>query len=268
LGFAAEVAPRYRSDRRPAVARDESRRPTEATEALKHLGQLSLRELSMESLLQSMADLTKRVMPGDPEASVTLLIKDQPSTVVDTGPLALGLDEVQYERGDGPCLHAARTGVATEIDDTRADGRWPDFARHAAGHGVLSSLSVPLLLAGEEEYAGALNIYARTPDAFDEASRTVATGFAPYAAVAAGTVQAYRSARKTADNLQIALESRAVIEQAKGILIERHKLTPDQAFEALATVSMGRNAKVRDVAEHLVLTGELPLVRTRSAPIR
>ena len=250
------------------MASNQSPQPANAAEALEHLGRLSLRELSMESLLQSMADLTKRVMPGDPEASVTLLIGDQPSTVVDTGPLALDLDAAQYERGDGPCLHAARTGVPTEIGDTRADGRWPDYARHAAEHGNLSSLSIPLLLAGEEEYAGALNIYARTPDAFDEASRAVATGFAPYAAVAAGTIQAYRTARKTADNLQIALESRAVIEQAKGILIERHKLTPDRAFEALATVSMGRNVKVRDVAEHLVLTGELPLVRTRSAPIR
>jgi GAF domain-containing protein len=252
LGFAAEVAPRYRSDRRPAVARDESRRSTAAAEALGHLGQLSLRELSMESLLQSMADLTKRVMPGDPEASVTLLIKDQPSTVVDTGPLALGLDEVQYERGDGPCLHAARTGVATEIGDTRADGRWPDFARHAAGHGVLSSLSVPLLLAGEEEYAGALNIYARTPDAFDEASRTVATGFAPYAAVAAGTVQAYRSARKTADNLQIALESRAVIEQAKGIIMARNRCDADEAFAMLKRISQHRNVKLHRVAQAIV----------------
>src|SRR3712207_442711 len=168
----------------------------------------------MESLLQSMADLTKRVMPGEPEASVTLLIKDQPSTVVDTGPLALDLDAAQYERGDGPCLHAARTGVAVEIADTRTDGRWPDHARRAAERGNLSFLSVPLLLAGEDEYAGALNIYARTPDAFDEASRAVATGFAPYAAVPAGTVQAYRSARKTADDLQIALESRAEIGRA------------------------------------------------------
>ncbi|GAA5649743.1 hypothetical protein Gobs01_01113 [Geodermatophilus obscurus DSM 43160] len=92
----------------------------------------------------------------------------------------------------------------------------------------------------------------------------MATGFAPYAAVAAETVQAYRSARETADNLQIALESRAVIEQAKGILIERHELTADQAFEALATESVNRNVKVRDIAEHLVLTGHLPLVRTRS----
>lgn len=95
MGFAAEVAPRYQSDRRPLVARNEKQRATEAALALERLGELSLQELSMESLLQSMADLTKRVMPGDPEASVTLLIKDEPRTVVDTGPLALGLDEVQ-----------------------------------------------------------------------------------------------------------------------------------------------------------------------------
>jgi GAF domain-containing protein len=247
------------------VARSDTQRSREAAEALRQLGQRSLQELSMVSLLQSMADLTKRVMPGDPEASVTLLIKDEPKTVVDTGPLALGLDEVQYHHGDGPCLHTARNGVLTEIGDTREDTQWPDYARYIAEHGVLSVLAVPLVLAGEEPVAGSLNIYARRQDAFDEASRAVATGFAPYAAVAAGTVQAYRRARETADNLQKALESRAVIEQAKGILIERHKLTPDQAFEALATVSMRKNVKVRDIAEHLVLTGELPLVRTRSS---
>ncbi len=246
------------------MARSEEQRSIEAAEALEHLGQRSLAELSMESLLQSMADLTKRVMPGDPEASVTLLIKDEPSTVVATGPLALALDEVQYRRGDGPCLRTARDGVLVEIGDTRVDSRWPDYARYVADHSVLSLLAVPLVLPGEEQVAGSLNVYAREPDAFDEASREVATGFAPYAAVAAGTVQAYRKARETADNLQIALESRAVIEQAKGILIERHKLTPGQAFEALATVSMSRNVKVRDIAEDLVRTGELPLVRTRS----
>lgn len=208
------------------MARSDEQRSTEAAEALEHLGEVSLRELSMETLLQSMANLTKRVMPGDPEASVTLLIKDEPRTVVDTGPLALGLDEVQYDRGDGPCLHAARNGVLVEIGDTRVDDRWADYARYVAEHGVRCVLAVPLILDGEEHLAGSLNIYARRPDAFDEASRAVATGFAPYAAVAAGTVQAYCRARETADNLQKALETRAVIEQAKGILIERHKLTP------------------------------------------
>ncbi|MGY1694513.1 ANTAR domain-containing protein [Geodermatophilus sp. SYSU D00814] len=243
------------------MARSEQR-SIEAAEALEHLGRVSVQELSMESLLQSMADLTKRVMPGNPEASVTLLIEDEPRTVVDTGPLALGLDEAQYGRGDGPCLHTARHGVSVEIGDTRVDDRWPDHARYITERGVHSLLAVPLILAGEEQVTGSLNIYARTPAAFDEASRTVATGFAPYAAVAAGTVQAYRSARETADHLRRALESRAVIEQAKGILIERHKVTPDQAFEALSTVSTSQNVKVRDIAEHLVLTGELPLVRT------
>jgi GAF domain-containing protein len=239
------------------VASSSDRPSVQAANALEHLGRLSLRELSMESLLQSLADQTKNVMPGDVEASVTLIIDGAPTTVVDTGSLALDLDHAQYERGSGPCLNAARTGVMTEIADTRAEARWPDYARQAAERGNLSSLSVPLLLAGEQKLAGALNVYAREPAAFDASSRSVATGIAPYAAVAAGTVQAYRSARDMADNLQIALASRAVIEQAKGILIERHKLTADQAFHVLVKASMDTNVKLRDVADHLVRTGEL-----------
>jgi hypothetical protein len=123
-------------------------------------------------------------------------------------------------------------------------------------------------LAGKEQVAGPLDIYAgrRTPST--RPAGRWPPGSPPTRRVTAGTVQAHRSARKAADNLRIALESRAVIEQAKGILIERHKLTPDRAFEALVPVSMSRNVKVRDIAEHLVLTGGLPLVRTRSAPIR
>ena len=152
-----------------------------------------------------------------------------------------------------------RTGELTEISDTRADDRWPDYTPRAVEHGNLSSLSVPLSIDEKEEVTGALNIYARRPGAFDEASRSVAIRFAPYAAVAAGNLYAYQSARDMAENLQIALESRAVIDQAKGILMERYKLTADQAFQALVRVSMHTNRKVRDVADHLVTTGELPL---------
>jgi AmiR/NasT family two-component response regulator len=86
----------------------------------------------------------------------------------------------------------------------------------------------------------------------------VATRFAPYAAVAAGNLWLYQSARDMAGNLQTALESRAVIDQAKGILMERHKLTADQAFQTLAQASMRANRKLRDIADHLVATGELP----------
>jgi GAF domain-containing protein len=234
-------------------------RPADPAEALERLGRLSLRELSMDDLLQTVADLTKTVMPGNPEASVTLLVSDRPTTVVSTGQLATDLDETQYDKGHGPCLHAARTGELTEISDTRADDRWPDYTPRAVEQGNLSSLSIPLAIDQDARVTGALNIYARRPDAFDEASRSVATRFGPYAAVAAGNLYAYQSARDMGDNLQTALKSRAVIDQAKGILMERHKLTADQAFQALTQVSMHTNRKVRDVADHLVATGEFPL---------
>src|SRR5881227_4326905 len=120
--------------------------PYDSAEALERLGRLSLRELSMDSLLQTVADLAKTVMPGNPEASVTLLVRDKPSTVVSTGQLAVDLDETQYERGHGPCLHAARTGELTEIADTRTDRRWPDYLPRAAEAGNLSSLSIPLAI--------------------------------------------------------------------------------------------------------------------------
>jgi transcriptional regulator with GAF, ATPase, and Fis domain len=230
--------------------------PSDPGEALARLGRLSLRELSMDSLLQTVADLTKSVMPGNPEASVLLLVKDQPTTVVSTGDLATDLDETQYEKGHGPCLHAARSGEVTEILDTRSEERWPDYTPRAVERGNLSSLSIPLTIDVDEQVSGALNIYARRPDAFDADSRSAATRFAPYASVATGNLYAYQSARDMAANLQNALESRAVIDQAKGILIERYKVTPDAAFQLLARVSMTTNRKLRDIADDLVRTGE------------
>src|SRR4051795_2034123 len=103
---AAEVThPRYEQTGGRAVASStEHPQPANAAEALEHLGRLSLRELSMEDLLQTVADLAETVMPGNPEASVTLLVEDRPATVATTGRMALALDESQYDRGHGPCL--------------------------------------------------------------------------------------------------------------------------------------------------------------------
>jgi GAF domain-containing protein len=229
----------------------------DADRALDELGRLVLREHSMQSLLQRVADLAKSVLPGDLETSVSVLVNDKPTTAVFTGRLALDCDESQYGRGYGPCLHAASTGETTEIPDARTDSRWPDYSRSAAEKGSLSSLSVPLPVS--EHVGVAMNIYARDPYAFDEESRSVAARFAPYAAVAIANMAEYQSARDMASNLQVALESRAAIEQAKGILMERHRLTADQAFQFLAHASMNANRKLRDIAEHLVTTGEVKL---------
>jgi GAF domain-containing protein len=195
------------------------------------------------------------VLPGNSEASVTLLVQQRPSTVVATGQLAVDLDEGQYECGPGPCLHAAATQVIAEIPDTRSETRWPDHARRAAEHGNLSSLSVPLVI-DEPQVSGSLNIHARQSNAFDRASRSAATWFAPYAAVAAGNLSRYRRALKRAADLEAALASRAVIEQAKGILMERHAVTAHGAFHTLVRASIHIHITVRRLAEHLVRTGE------------
>lgn len=183
-----------------------------------------------------------------------------------TGQLALDLDESQYGRGYGPCLEAARGGTPTEIPDARTEARWPDYIQVAVERGCLSSLSLPLKVP--DPLAAGMNIYARQPDAFDEGSRSLAARIAHIAGhiagVAVSNMYAYQSARKQAENLQLALQSRAVIERAKGILMERFRLTPDQAFQTLTRVSMKTNTKLRDVAERLVETGELPGLPDRS----
>jgi GAF domain-containing protein len=236
--------------------------PLDAHTALEQLAALSLPQESLDSVLQAVADLTKRVIPTPVEASVSVLIADRPATFVYTGQLALDADESQYGRGYGPCLHAASRGETVEVADTRTETRWADYMRDAARRGVLSSLSIPL--GSPERLAAGLNIYAREPDGFDEGSRAAATKFAHFAGVAAANMRAYQTSRDVADNLQLALESRATIDQAKGILIERHKLTPDQAFQVLVHASMGTNRKLRDLADHLVRTGELMIPPARS----
>jgi GAF domain-containing protein len=227
-----------------------------ATRALEELGRLALRGHSVESLLQRVVDLTKTAMPTPVEVSISILDHKPPTTAAFTGQLALDCDESQYGHGYGPCLHAARTGEVTEIPDARTETRWPDYVKRAAERGALSSLSIPLPV--HEDVHGALNIYSREVDGFDAQSRAAAKRFAPYAGVAVSNMYAYQDARNLADNLQTALDSRAVIDQAKGILMERHKLTADQAFQVLARLSMQNNRKLRDIAEELVTTGVLP----------
>src|SRR4051794_41046449 len=138
VGFATAVAgSRCDQTGGPAVADSQEPQTADPGEALERLGSLSLRELEMDSLLQTVADVAKTVMPGNPETSVTLLVRDRPTTVASTGQLATDLDETQYDEGHGPCLNAARTGELTEITDTRSDDRWPDYLTRAVEHGNL-----------------------------------------------------------------------------------------------------------------------------------
>lgn len=169
-----------------------------ADQALDELGRLLRREHSGEDALQKVADAAKQLLPGDPETSVSVVFRGFPTTVVDTDPLAVDCDESQYAHGDGPCMHAARSGQLTEVADTRTETRWRDYVQEAAARGALSSLSVPLPIR-QQGVCAALNVYARRPNAFDERCRSVAVRFAPLAATAVTTMQAFEEAEKVAE---------------------------------------------------------------------
>ena len=223
---------------------------------LDELGRIALAEHSLASVLTTVTTLAARVLPGEPVTSVTIIADGRPATVGSSGQLAVELDNEQYRLGSGPCLTAASTGEAAELVDTRRAAEWAEFGRLAADRGCGSVLSFPL--PGRERVSGALNVYAWQFSVPDPGTRDLVARLADHAVVPVANMYLYESAVQRAEHLAAAMDSRPVIEQAKGVLMERYKLTPDAAFQALTRVSMETNTKVRDVAERFVATGALP----------
>jgi GAF domain-containing protein len=224
--------------------------PLDARAAFAQLGELRFETTSMEAMLQRIAELAKGVIPRVAEASVSLIANDKATTAAYTGRLALDLDETQYGRGYGPCLEAAVGQEIREITDARAETRWPDYARISVERGSLSSLSVPVPV--REAIHGGLNLYAAEAHAFDDDAKDVARAFASYAAVAVHNMHLYESTRELAENLDIAMRTRAVIEQAKGILMSQRRCDATEAFNVLAAASQRSNRKLRDIAQAIV----------------
>ena len=211
---------------------------------------------SMTEVLTDLTGVARRAMPAAEAVSITLIRDDRPFTAAHAGQLALDADELQYERDYGPCVDAGRSGQMFLVDDMRAEFRWADYARHAADRGVGSSLSVPLPF--QSATLGAMNNYATRSHAFSEKDVEVARAVAPWVAYVVSRASATVSAAEETANMWAAMATRAGIEQAKGILMERHRLTQDQAFTVLTTSSQHTGRKLRDVAEELVATGSLP----------
>lgn len=233
---------------------------SDAAEAFAELGRIALSENTTESVLQRVADLARSVVPGAAEVSVTLLNDRAGATVVQTGDLALQLDESQYERGHGPCLDAAAGGQTVIITDARTEQRWPEYTPGAVVQGSLSSMSIPIPV--QKQVVAALNIYGIEARAFDTDSVTLGETFASYAAVAIANMQLYEANSQLAEQLQKAMASRAVIEQAKGILMGDRRIPASQAFDILVKLSQDSNRKLRDVAQALVDQAEVSDART------
>jgi GAF domain-containing protein len=204
----------------------------------------------LEHVLDRVARIAQQTLPGAVEVSLTLMRGDEPFLAASTGPLAADAARVQYERGQGPSIDAARAGLVLRIDDTETETRWPDYTAGAAAHGVRSSLSAPLPI--QDELIGTLNAYSTAPGAFPADQVPAAETIASYAAVAVHNARTLVEVSDLARQMTRAMASRAVIEQAKGMLVESRRCGPDEAFAVLTNLSQLTNTKLREVARQMV----------------
>jgi len=220
------------------------------------LGRIVLGDAPLNQMLQQVAVLATRVLPGAADVSVTLL-KQTPDrreqrrearTVAFAKDLAIHLDERQYRDGVGPCLDASQSENIIRVDvDQEENDKYPDFVAACRRAGVRQSLSVPLPVP--QRTVGALNIYGGP---FMDEDVEMATAFAGQAAVAVTNAALHQTSVELAEHLRRAMESRAVIEQAKGIIMGQRRCTADEAFDWLRTQSQQRNIKLRDIAQRVV----------------
>jgi len=220
--------------------------PDALWQGVAELSGLLLSEENQETTLKRVADLAVRCLPSCDAVGVTLVADGEATTHAATGGLVYEVDHYQYDIDDGPCLQAVRDGQPYEVEDMALSARWHDFCQHAAERGIQSSLSLPLVVRGEA--LGALNLYARHARAFTPADRETALMFAVQAAVVLANAQTFAAGVRLAHQLREALDSRAVIDQAIGVVIAQRQCEADEAFERLRERSQHTHRKLRLVA--------------------
>lgn len=229
----------------------------EVRDVLLELARFVVTEAPLPVLMQRIATAARQTIPPVAEASVTFTRGNSEGwTVATTGELATRLDEAQYTMGHGPCMDAGSGGETLLVRDFAQDSRWPDYAPVALEAGARSSLSVPLPI--QQHVIAALNLYSREVDAFSEDDVARAQELASVAAVAVTNATLYETAAELGAQLQEAMSSRAVIEQAKGIVMASTRCTPDRAFEILVRASQRENRKLRDIAIEIVDRHSVP----------
>lgn len=176
-------------------------------------------------------------------------------TVAATDDLVRRVDAIQYEVGHGPCVDAIVQDTAFHAANLRTDTRWPEFGPRAVEQtGIVSMFSLRLYLEYDERTIAGLNLYNRHPDAFHDLDATIALLLATHGALALGKA----TAQAKATHLEQALKTSRDIGIAMGILMDRHKVTRDQAFDLLRITSQHTHRKLAELAALVADTGELP----------
>jgi GAF domain-containing protein len=240
------------TDGDPSIDRDSlqelSRNVSEMAKALFTAG-------GVRDTLASVVDLAVATIDGCDFAGIFLLDGEVTTTAAQTDPIVIETDSLQQRTGQGPCLDAISHRMVFYAEDLRSDLRWPLFSSQAADAGVRSVLALPL---SADVQLGAVNLYARYPIAFGVVDRAKAAILASLASLALSVAHSHEDEERRAVKFQAALSSREVIGEALGILMERERISSDQAFDVLRRASQHLNIKLRAVAENLVDTGEDP----------
>jgi hypothetical protein len=232
------------------VPTDEQGRPGSLGDVLSRVArELQQEHGDVDATLQTITRAAVDAVPGADECGVSYVVRRRDVEPRGwTSDLPQALDALQGQLQEGPCLDAVWDHQVVSVPDMATERRWPRYARAAVARGVGSQLCIQLFVVGD--HLGALNFYARRAGAFDAGSADVGLLFGAHAAVALAGAEHEAHLRAGMDN-------RDLIGQAKGILMERYRLTAVQAFELLVRTSSLTNRKLRDVADELTTTGSL-----------
>jgi GAF domain-containing protein len=210
----------------------------------------------LEAVLADVAELATASIADADGASVACLRDGEAYTFAATDGAVRAVDEAQYSVQNGPCVEAGKDGAVHLSQHLANDDRWPTLADAAAEQGLGSLLAVPI--PNGHEPVGTLNLYARRPDAFADKDARNALGLAKYAGYAITSARERDEARRLAGQLAEAMQSRAVIDQAIGVIMVREKCDAEHAMTLLRRTSQQANVKVREIAERLVQSAADP----------
>jgi GAF domain-containing protein len=210
------------------------------------LARASAAPRKVEEVLSDVTATALELIPGADTAGVLLVSKGGKfDSLAGTDDLPHRLDELQMTFNEGPCVEAALDDVIVRTDDFRSEERWPKYSPAVVEIGVLSGLSIKLYTA--DRTAGALNLFAFKPNAFDATDETTGVVLAAHAAAAI-------LASRQGEQLESALSTRDRIGQAKGIIMERFGIDDVQAFEMLRRLSQDGNTRLVDIAQRVIDT--------------
>ena len=250
LAAPADEATEQAADLVIAAADEHKLTPAKLGQLLVSVGRTVSDEDDLLTLLQRVVEIAHDAIDGADSTSLTIDLGGRTYTAVHTDDRTLRVDSEQYDAGDGPCLEASRTGAVVLVNADDPEDRWPRFTAAAREEEILSFLAAPLITG--EQSLGSFNLYGHARSAFDTLDAEILELLTTTVSRTLGDFARFKSARDVADSIQRALQTRAPIEQAKGILMALHGVDADEAFDLLRRESQATNTRLHTVATELV----------------